>query len=71
MRFKFEVVVEVTRSEGKFATREEIADQIQAALESADPGSYEGDNGGQYETGDWSVTEVGVEATKSTPREKG
>lgn len=58
MRFIFEVSVEVERSEGKFAARDEIAAQIQEALESADPGSYEGDNGGQYETSDWSVDEV-------------
>ncbi len=60
MKFKFTVEVEVSRVEGKFASREEIASQIQDALESADPGSYEGDNGGQYETSDWSVSEEEV-----------
>lgn len=57
MKFKFTVEVEVNRTEGKFATRDEIASQIQETLEDANPGSYDGDNGGQYETADWSVTE--------------
>lgn len=58
MRFVFEVSVEVARSEGKFAGREEISDQILEALEGADPGSYDGEAGGMYETTDWSVSEI-------------
>jgi hypothetical protein len=57
MRFIFTVEVKVSRSEGKFATRDEIAEQIVEALESADPGSYEGDNGGEYATESWDVSE--------------
>ena len=57
MRFRFVVEIEVERVKGKFATRDEIRDQIQEALESADPGTYEGDNGGQYETQSWEVNE--------------
>ena len=60
MKFKFTVEVEVTRTEGKFAAQDEIATQIQDALENADPGTYDGDNGGSYETADWSVTEEEV-----------
>lgn len=55
MNFRFVVEVEVNRVTGKFATSEEIEQQIQDALENADPGSYEGENGGEYETADWSV----------------
>jgi len=67
MEFTFNITatvsVSVERTEGKFASRDEIGDQIQEALESevqqaieaADPGSYEGENGGQYETSEWSV----------------
>lgn len=55
MRFTFMVEVEVERTEGKFASRDEIEEQIIEALEGADPCSYEGDAGGEYETVDWSV----------------
>lgn len=58
MRFIFEVEVNVDRVEGKFASRDEIAAQIQQALEDADPGSFDGDNGGQYESNEWSVNEI-------------
>ena len=57
MRFTYTVEVEVQRVQGKFATREEIAAQIQEALEGADPGSMTGDNEGEYEVADWSVNE--------------
>jgi hypothetical protein len=55
MKFRFVVEVEVNRVQGKFAAADELEAQIQDALESADPGSYEGENGGEYETSDWSV----------------
>lgn len=57
MKFKFIVEVVVDRTQGKFASKEEIADQIKEALEGADPGTYDGENGGEYETTDWSVIE--------------
>lgn len=60
MDFAFTVNVGVERSEGKFAAREEIEEQIQEALEGADPGEYEGANGGRYETTDWAVNTVAV-----------
>lgn len=60
MDFAFTVNVGVDRVEGKFATREEIEEQILEALEGADPGEYEGANGGQYETTDWVVNTVAV-----------
>lgn len=53
MRFEFKV--EVERVQGKFASKEEIEAQIVEALEGADPGSYDGENGGEYQTADWSV----------------
>jgi hypothetical protein len=57
MKFTFTVEVEVQRNQGKFATHEEIADQIQEALEGADPGTYQGENEGEYETSSWEVSE--------------
>lgn len=57
MNFSFTVEVEVTRIEGKFATRDEMEGQIASALDDANPGSLDGDNGGSYEITDWSVME--------------
>lgn len=60
MRFKFEIEIEVERTEGKFATRDEIQEQLQDELISADPGNLEGSEGGQYETREWSVNAVEI-----------
>lgn len=57
MKFTFTVEVEVERDEGKFASREELAEQMVAALEGADESTWYGDNDGQYSTTDWTVTE--------------
>lgn len=58
MHFEFKVVVDVERDEGKFASREDLSTQIQESIESADPGSIEGENGGQFSTVTWDVEEV-------------
>lgn len=58
MRFVFQVEVEVEREEGKFASREDLGGQIMEELEGVDPGTYEGENGGQYSTVVWEVSEV-------------
>lgn len=58
MRFTYTVSVEVERTQGKFASRDEIGDQIQEALEQADPQQFDGENGGMYETTEWEVTNV-------------
>lgn len=58
MRFVYQVEVEVERIEGKFASRDEIGEQILDALATADPGSIEGENGGSYESTTWEVSEV-------------
>ena len=50
------VSIEVQRTQGKFATRDELAEQIRDAIESADPGQLDGDNGGEYEVTSWEVT---------------
>jgi len=57
-RFVFQINVTCERQQGKFAGREELAAQIQEALEGADPGSLSGDNGGEYETTEWMVEEM-------------
>lgn len=61
MRFNFTVFVEVERTEGKFASRDEIAEQILEALDGANPGSISGvgaDGTTEYEIVDFEVTET-------------
>ncbi len=57
MRFDFLVSVEVERVEGKFASRADLADQILAELESANPDTLTGENDGEYEVQSWDVEE--------------
>ena len=63
MRICFTVEVEVERTEGKFASKDELADQILEAIEQADPSNLDGDEGGQYEVSGWTV-ERDLEAEK-------
>ena len=56
--FVFTVTVEVEREEGKFASRDELADQIREAIEGADPGTVEGENGGSYSIVNWTVEDA-------------
>jgi hypothetical protein len=58
MRFVFQVEVEMERTEGKFATREEISNEIVEALEGADIQSFTGENDGQYEVTEWAVADI-------------
>lgn len=60
MRFTFTVEVEVERVEGKFASREEVAEQLEEALADADPSSIDGigsDGTSSYEVQVWDVME--------------
>lgn len=57
-RFTYTVTVEVERTEGKFASRDELSEQIMDELEGCDPGTVEGDNGGQYDVTEWTVEDV-------------
>ena len=58
MHFQFIMDVEVERTSGKFATRDEIEAAITEELDGAlTMVSIEGENGGQYEVTDWSITE--------------
>lgn len=58
VRFLFTVEVEAERIQGLFASRDEIEVAIQQALDDANPGEVEGDNGGQYELTVWDVAAV-------------
>lgn len=58
MKFDFTVSVEVSRTQGKFASRDDIGEKIREALDDANPGDIEGDEGGEYNVDSWDVTEV-------------
>jgi len=58
MLFRFVVEAEVERTEGKFASREELSEQMRDEIEAADPGQLEGENGGQYEVTSWEVSDA-------------
>lgn len=59
--FEFKVTVTTERTEGKFAPRDEQAEQINIMLEAANEGSIDGigaDGESTYEITDWSVEEL-------------
>jgi hypothetical protein len=59
MKFSFTVEVEVERVQGKFASRDEILEQLQEVVEGADPGSVDGvgaDGDSEYEVVNWEVS---------------
>jgi hypothetical protein len=55
MRFTFTVEVEAERVQGKFASRDEIAEYLAEALSDANPSTFDADNGGEYEFPTWDV----------------
>lgn len=60
-RAKFWVEVEWEREQGKFASRDEIVEQITEALEGANPDQIDGvgaDNDSIYNIIDWTVEEL-------------
>lgn len=60
MRFTYTVSVEVERTMGKFASRDEIGEALADAIEQADPGMISCDDGGEYEVVDFTVEEQAV-----------
>jgi hypothetical protein len=57
--FEFTVKVTVERESGKFASRDEIAEELRQAIEYADPGSVSGvgaDGDSEYAVTEWEVT---------------
>ncbi|WP_047523900.1 hypothetical protein [Microbacterium sp. ZOR0019] len=60
-RFTFTVTVELEREEGKFAARDEMADQLREWLEGADEGTVSGigaDGESSYAVTSWEVEEA-------------
>lgn len=71
MRFSYVIEVEVERTEGKFASRDEVAEQLQEALEGADPSSIDGvgaDGTSSYEVSSWDVQEQAQPAPVRRPK---
>lgn len=58
MKFIFRVEVEVERLQGKFASRDELFEQVSEALSDANPNTITGENDGEYEVTTWEVEEV-------------
>lgn len=59
MAHTFTFIVEVTleRESGKFVSRDEMADELETALQDADPGTVDVDET-TYNVTDWSVSQV-------------
>ena len=57
MKFTFLVEVEVDRIEGKFVSRDEIAEVLMDEITAADPGSMAVGAGSEYETTSFEVSE--------------
>lgn len=74
MQFTFIVRAEVSREEGKFAARDELAEQFVTEIEGADPGQLEGSEGGTYCVESFEVEEEsmarGRELMQVTPAER-
>lgn len=60
--FQFKVVVTLERESGKFMARDEMAEQLQEAIDGAECGEVYGgpDGDSVYTVVDWSVEEVPV-----------
>ena len=67
MIFRFVVEVEVEHAQGKFVSREEIAESIAESIDSANPGEIESDEGGLYEVQVWETSEEPVPRRKKPP----
>jgi hypothetical protein len=55
--FTFAVEVTLDREQGKFVSREEMAEQLAEALQDADPGSVDVDES-TYSVSSWDVNQV-------------
>lgn len=52
------VRAELSKVSGKFTSKDELADELIQAVESADPGSLDPTGEGEYEVTDWSVSQA-------------
>jgi hypothetical protein len=55
--FTFAVEVTLEREQGKFVSREDMASELETALQDADPGSVDVEES-TYNVADWSVNQV-------------
>lgn len=49
MKITLTIEVELAHVEGRFASKDELAELLADELEAADPGELEGDEGGRYD----------------------
>lgn len=68
--FTFKITVTLTRTQGKFASREELAEAIQSELEGADPGQINAGDDGEYEVESFEVDEYVEPKAPRAPRAK-
>jgi len=58
MRYSILLEVEVERTSGEFAARDEVFSEIENSLNDANPQEVKGSEGGAYEVTDWTVSDV-------------
>lgn len=57
MILRFEVVVEVNKTQGKFVAKDDLREEVRSALEEADLGTIEVDES-EYEVQSWEVNDA-------------
>jgi hypothetical protein len=58
VHFTYLIDIEIEKTEGKFASRDEMDEQIQEALGDANPENLTGENDGEYDVIQWDIEEV-------------
>lgn len=58
MKFLITLEVEVSREQGKFASRDEIEEKITEAINDANPSTLDTDNEATYTIDSWEITDV-------------
>lgn len=57
MIIRFEVVVEVEKTQGKFVSKDDLREEIRSEIEGADPGSIQVDES-EYDVQSWEVNDA-------------
>jgi len=70
MLFQFLVTAEVSHSEGRFSTRDDLDQLITDAIEQANPGDLTGENDGEYTIDTWTVESYTAPKQPAQPRKK-
>lgn len=65
--FKFVVEVSLNRTQGKFAPRDDLGEEIRQAIDDANPGSINAGDDGEYDVESWDVSEEEIKPPKKGP----